>query len=241
MTFTTEFPDYPVADMPALPAGFIDLSWRNDMCPAFANPALGFAVWIDYADPAAREFEDGKRFTVYPCDAEGAHTEDESAFESDEWADVLAFILAETFARELKGELTPDQWEAMRRDNATPDYQGEGAPCDANLPMDAAFKAVTGREVDGDNEADCALWGAAWASAKARHLTAKALPYGGALDALATMFSEWAAREGFSPEDGDALELQMGDITPAQRAWLQAFCVMWDAEQSRLDSASREA
>jgi hypothetical protein len=29
-TFQTEFPDFPVADMPTIPEGLEDTSWRND-------------------------------------------------------------------------------------------------------------------------------------------------------------------------------------------------------------------
>lgn len=37
--FQTEFPDYPVADMPAMPThgDFIDTSWHNDACPRLAS------------------------------------------------------------------------------------------------------------------------------------------------------------------------------------------------------------
>ena len=56
-TFQTEFPDYPAADMPALPAlgNFVDTSWHNDICPSITSDELGLQIWIDYPDPAQRE------------------------------------------------------------------------------------------------------------------------------------------------------------------------------------------
>ena len=39
--------------------------------------------------------------------------------------------------------------------------------CDANEAMFEAFKQVTGRDIDGDCEPDCVLWGDAWNQAVA--------------------------------------------------------------------------
>ena len=46
MTFQTEFPDYPVADMPAMPAhgDFVDTSRLNDGCPSIASDVLGITI-----------------------------------------------------------------------------------------------------------------------------------------------------------------------------------------------------
>lgn len=57
-----EFPDFPAADMPVIPAGFTDRSWRNDMCPGFERGEL--TLWIDYLDPGLREFPDSFRFVL---------------------------------------------------------------------------------------------------------------------------------------------------------------------------------
>jgi hypothetical protein len=90
MTYRQEFPEYPIHDMPTLPEGFTDASWKNDVCPHFDNGALRIAVWIDYPDKAWREYPEVKRFTVHSIDAEGMAGE--MLFESDVWTDVLNFI-----------------------------------------------------------------------------------------------------------------------------------------------------
>lgn len=92
MTFQTEFPDYPVADMPAMPAhgDFVDTSWHNDTCPSITSDALGLHIWIDFADKSVREFEDGPRFIVV---RQGHGIEvGETILETDDWDEVLSFI-----------------------------------------------------------------------------------------------------------------------------------------------------
>lgn len=85
MTFATEFPDFPAADMPALPASFVDCSWKNDTCPSIMSDDLGLLIFIDYADASLREFPDSKRFIIT--------NEDGACFlDTDDWAAVLAFI-----------------------------------------------------------------------------------------------------------------------------------------------------
>ncbi|MET4489057.1 hypothetical protein [Bradyrhizobium sp. LA7.1] len=91
-TFQTEFPDYPVADMPAMPAhgNVVDTSWHNDACPSFASDALGLHIWIDYADKSVREFENGPRFIVVRL-SEGIKT-GHTVIETNDWNEVLAVI-----------------------------------------------------------------------------------------------------------------------------------------------------
>lgn len=60
-SYMTEFPDYPVGEMPALPAGFVDRSWRVEPCPCFIHEEIGLVLWTDRADPDLR---DGRRFTL---------------------------------------------------------------------------------------------------------------------------------------------------------------------------------
>lgn len=80
MTYQIEFPDYPVADMPSIPAGFVDVSWHNDACLSFMNEERRLVIWCDFADPAMREYgDDHPRFSLNRTDECGA-------FESDVWA-----------------------------------------------------------------------------------------------------------------------------------------------------------
>ena len=91
-TFQTEFPDYPVADMPAMPAhgDFVDTSWHNDACPSITSDALGLRIWIDFADKTVREFENGPRFIVTRQD--GGIETGQTVIETDGWDEVLAVI-----------------------------------------------------------------------------------------------------------------------------------------------------
>lgn len=90
MTYQTQFPDF--TEMPAIPAGWTDTSWRNDASPSFV-PAPGLLVWVDYANDEQREFPGGRRFLVCRADAEGCYTGD--LLDSDDWSEVLAFIAAQ--------------------------------------------------------------------------------------------------------------------------------------------------
>lgn len=98
-----EFPDYPVDQFPSpIPAGWVDESWHNNVCPSFiATEADGRAltVWIDYPDPAQREFPDSRRFSVSVHDEDGDDCV--NALESDDWDGFLAdaLALAATFGR----------------------------------------------------------------------------------------------------------------------------------------------
>ena len=91
-TFENEFPDYPVVDMPAMPAqgDFFDTSWHNDACPSITSDALGLRIWIDFADKSVREFEDGARFIVVR-QRDGVQTGN-TVIETDDWDEVLAVI-----------------------------------------------------------------------------------------------------------------------------------------------------
>lgn len=91
MTYRTEFPDFDSATMPAIPAGWTDQSWHNDACPSF-NAGNGMVVFIDFADPSLKEFEDTKRFTVH-SDPE-VHDSNDVLFETDDWEECLAFLIA---------------------------------------------------------------------------------------------------------------------------------------------------
>lgn len=87
MTYQTEFPDFPAADLPAIPAHWQDQSWHNDACPSWQGPK-GLRVYVDFADPALREGGEHSphRFTVVDDEGDwvGLHT--------DDWAAVVAVM-----------------------------------------------------------------------------------------------------------------------------------------------------
>jgi hypothetical protein len=87
MSYATEFPLFPAADIPAIPAGWQDHSWRNDACPRFHIGPL--AIFTDYADASLRDCEGSPRFSVQHIEA------CEELFASDDWNAVLAFVAAQ--------------------------------------------------------------------------------------------------------------------------------------------------
>ncbi len=182
----SEFPDYPVADLPAIPAHWSDDSWHNDAAPFFTiAPMVG--MFIDWPVAADRETVEQSRFTVVPLD-DGQHVADaRTLYHGDDWNEALSTAIAAAFVANLRDELTAEQFEAMRQKNvgiaegicASHDF------CDANMPMADAFETVTGYapmtvanpDPDGDRlhcsdvgtpesdaaeQADCALWNRAW-------------------------------------------------------------------------------
>lgn len=93
MTYQIEFPNYPVDDMPALPEGWTDTSWHNDACPSFQNQALRLQVWIEFKNPADREYGDEiKRFGLYNIDEDGGISDDTAIIETDDWQAVLEAV-----------------------------------------------------------------------------------------------------------------------------------------------------
>jgi hypothetical protein len=49
-------------ELPEL-AGFVDDSWRNDVCPSMLNIERNLKLWVDYVNPARRECMGG-RYTL---------------------------------------------------------------------------------------------------------------------------------------------------------------------------------
>lgn len=109
MTYQTEFPDFPAADMPALPdgCGFVDTSWHNDACPSFTSDEIGLTIWVDFLDPALCEYQDAQGNRQYPrfavhCQDHGVETSG-PAIQTDDWAEVLAFIESHRGSRHEPG------------------------------------------------------------------------------------------------------------------------------------------
>lgn len=66
----SEFPDYPLKELPNLCQAWQDKSWHNDVCPSFvtrvdAGGRTYLAVlWCEYPDPALRELPGQARLFV---------------------------------------------------------------------------------------------------------------------------------------------------------------------------------
>jgi hypothetical protein len=83
--------------------------------------------------------------------------------------------LADRFAAVLKEWLTPQEFAEMKRRNETdPTYADSACAshdfCDANMAMDVAWREIIGGSIDADKEEQAALWNAAWADARQRHI-----------------------------------------------------------------------
>lgn len=95
------FKDFPLADIPAIPAGWTDVSWHNDSCPAFGFVnAHGetMRVFVDYADASRRECAGVPRF--------GLATEDGCPiFETDNWDALLTEAAKPRFPVSLEGDV----------------------------------------------------------------------------------------------------------------------------------------
>jgi hypothetical protein len=82
LTYLTEFPDFDDAEHceAAIALGFDeDTSWHNDSCPSFQCDV--FVIWVDFADPAKRELDNGPRFVM--------QDEGEAVVETDNWDDIV--------------------------------------------------------------------------------------------------------------------------------------------------------
>ena len=65
MTYRQAFPDFD--HEPAIPADFVDVSWKNDACPSWQLGAeFGTQVYVNYKDKALREFEAYCFVLAYP-------------------------------------------------------------------------------------------------------------------------------------------------------------------------------
>ena len=86
-----QFSDQANDHMPEIPAGFEDVSWCNDMCPAFESKALKLSLWVDHSDPEGREFPESDRFTIYKGTSETGQ-DDMPLLATSDWSEVIAFL-----------------------------------------------------------------------------------------------------------------------------------------------------
>jgi len=77
------FPEYDTATLPAIPEGWVDTSWRHDVCPSWQYGA--FHIFINNANPNERE-TGGERFSV--CNIETG----DCFLSSDNWDDVINYV-----------------------------------------------------------------------------------------------------------------------------------------------------
>jgi len=86
--YKTEFPDFKL-DV-AIPAGFVDNSWHNNVMPCWVRELPDekiMELWIDYADPALRDYPQNARFVLHVTDS--SMTDVYENFASDSYEDVL--------------------------------------------------------------------------------------------------------------------------------------------------------
>lgn len=106
--YRTEFPGFDLAGI-TIPDGWTDVSWRNNGAPswrAIVSDHLSVDIWIDHADPAARECEQ-ERFVVAAVMPDGAHLCHLIA--TDEWSDVLGAVAYARTLPDLTALLSDDR------------------------------------------------------------------------------------------------------------------------------------
>jgi hypothetical protein len=81
---STAFPEYDTATLPAIPATWTDVSYRNDVCPSWI--VNEFHIFVERADPEEREYPEAERFTVLEKETGGV------LLQSDNWNDVLNYV-----------------------------------------------------------------------------------------------------------------------------------------------------
>jgi hypothetical protein len=92
-TYKNQFPSELFTLDVAIPAGWEDSSWGNNICPSWDVPHCGLTVWIDFDKVDDREFLQDERFTITgngECVATDSVT---YPLTFNDWADVLAYIV----------------------------------------------------------------------------------------------------------------------------------------------------
>ena len=91
--YKTEF-RYFDFDIPALPDGFVDMSWHNDICPKFErkyNETDYVTLWVNYANEDRRECG-GKQFIVTILPFDDLCNDIEYVIETDSWDEAINAI-----------------------------------------------------------------------------------------------------------------------------------------------------
>ena len=90
--FKQEFSDFGEMDV-EIPSDFEDQSWHNESCPCFHSETAQAFLWVDYEDPARREYEGALRFTLsVSIDGQVPDDAREPLCSTDDWAAMLKAI-----------------------------------------------------------------------------------------------------------------------------------------------------
>jgi hypothetical protein len=95
MTATTCFPDWTYPEGFKLPEGWLDDSWHNDAMPKFVSKCGHYFLWVDYADPANREygFDYGRFLLIRSEEAfDPSCGAEEYLAASDDWTAISAVL-----------------------------------------------------------------------------------------------------------------------------------------------------
>ncbi len=97
MSVLTEFPNFD-DELPEI-EGFVDTSYHHDVCPSLTNKELGLQLFVDYANPEASEYPEGRmsgevgRYRLMQSEKDGEVLYDlETYADTDDFGDVLAAI-----------------------------------------------------------------------------------------------------------------------------------------------------
>lgn len=100
----SEFPDYDGSDLPELAAslgnGWRLCAWHNDTMPYLAHVSDldgRYRIWVDWIDPAKREYPEGKRFILENTlwNSSGDCEEVDVAIETDNWQEIADYVKLE--------------------------------------------------------------------------------------------------------------------------------------------------
>jgi hypothetical protein len=78
------FPEFDMATLPFIPKDWMDISWRNDVCPSWQSN--GYQIFVNFENPDDREYSGGFRFSVFDM------TTSEFYLSTDDWNEVLTFV-----------------------------------------------------------------------------------------------------------------------------------------------------
>ena len=172
------------------PLGFVDSSWRNDLCPCarvqLAQPESEYGeqyiqIHVNYS--ATELMDDPEVNSTYFLSWQGQGMNGVLCDTYNEPTPLLAAIkgkvalrdglIADLFRANINHWLTREesqQVDSTNAMNAGSEFEGCATHdyCDSNMAMAPAFESVMGFELDPTNESHCAVFNQAWDIAKQR-------------------------------------------------------------------------